>query len=384
LFIEPGLPFDFASGPEDEGQQVILNYLQGSEVPQTKEDFDQGAAWFRLAAELKPSDRVAARESFCKGRLLTFEGQYDRAVALLTEAIRLEPDAAYAYNALGIAQLEQAQYRESIESFKKAIQRAPFWIYPRHNLALAHAEQGEYLIAEREFRDAIHIDSTRSHLHYSLGLLYQRLGRARDARKEYQAALSLKDQAEPHTAIGSLLADAGKREDAAREYRRAIALNPGLLAARHDLAVLLSKRDAAGAIDLWEENIKRDPKFAPSRLSLARALRNVPDRLADSAAQYRKLLESRPNLVGARVEFAEVLERLNNGIESRAEMELAASAEPRNFAIREKLADLIARQEDTIAAEREYRAALVLAPDRSSRKRIRAKLRGLRGAAPRK
>ena len=51
LFIEPGLPFDFASGPEDEGQQVILNYLQGSEIPQAKEDFDQGAAWFHLAAE---------------------------------------------------------------------------------------------------------------------------------------------------------------------------------------------------------------------------------------------------------------------------------------------------------------------------------------------
>ena len=276
-----------------------------------------------------------------------------------------------------------AQYLESIASFKKAIQRAPFWIYPRHNLAIAHAEQGEYSIAEGEFGPRYTLSSTRAHLHYSLGLLYQRLGRARDARKEYQAALCAEGSGRTTTAIGSLLADAGKTEDAAREYRRAITLNPGMLAARHDLAVLLSKKDAAGAIDLWEENIKRDPKFAPSRLSLARALRNVPDRLADSAAQYRELLKSRPNLFGARVEFAEVLERLNNGIESRAEMEFAANAETRNFSIREKLADLLARQEDIAAAEREYGAALALATDRSSRKRIRAKLRGLRGAAPR-
>jgi tetratricopeptide (TPR) repeat protein len=382
LFVQPGLPFDVVSGPEDEGQQVILNYLQGSEVPQTKQDFENGAEWYRLAGQLKSSDRVTARESFCRGRALTFDARsdntkYDQAIALLGDAIRLEPEAAYAHNALGIAQLERAQYREAIDSFGKAIERAPYWIYPRHNLALARAEAGDYQLAEREFREAIRIDPTRAHLHYSLGLLYQRRGRARDARKEYEAALALKDQAEPHIGLGSLLSAAGKTGAAALEYEKARQLNPDLLAARHDLAVVTSKRDPAAAIALWEENIRRDPNFTPSRLSLARALRDSPGRLADSAAQYRELLRLSPKLVGARVELAEVLETLGNAAESRAELETAANAEPRNFSIREKLSDLLARQGDKPGAEAAYRAALGLAPDRSSRRRIAAKLREL-------
>src|SRR5207247_104365 len=135
----------------------------------------------------------------------------------------------------------------------------------------------------------------------------------------------------------SLLAVAGKVEKATLEYQRALDLNPDLPLARHDLALLVSRQDTAGAIALWQDNIRRNPNFAPSRLSLARALRNAPGGLDDSARQYRELLKQRPNLVGARVELSEVLDRLGRSDDSRAEMETAAKAEPGNFSIREEL-----------------------------------------------
>jgi tetratricopeptide (TPR) repeat protein len=174
--------------------------------------------------------------------------------------------------------------------------------------------------------------------------------------------------------MGAILAAEGKTDRAAAEYERALQLDPDLLAARHDLAVLESKTDTAQAIRYWEDNLRRNADFAPSRLSLSRALRELPGRLEDSADEYSKLLESRPNLIGARAEYADVLLRLGRQAAALAQLELAVQAEPVNFLFREKLGDLFSSQGDTRAGK-QYGEALRLAPDRGSRRRIAAKIR---------
>lgn len=374
--VEPGLAFDVASGPEEDGQQVILNYLQGNEVPQRKEDFERGAELFRLAREIKPSNAVIAREAFCLGRAATFDGRYDYALRRLSEAIQREPESAYAHNALGIAQLLLARTDDAAASFRRAIDRAPFWIYPRHNLALTLADRGEFRRAEQEFQLAIQREPNRAHLHYSLGLMYQRLGRHKDAHREYRAALAVQDLPEAHTGIGAILATEGKDALAAAHYERALQLDSGSLPARHDLGVLVAKTDPDKAVAYWEENLRRDADFIPSRLSLARAFRSDPARLSDSAFHYNELLRARPALVRARIEYADVLLRSKRPDESLVELHKAVHAEPRNFEIHEKLGDMLS-QRHREAALAEYGAAGKLATRRGDRKRIAAKIHQL-------
>ena len=111
---------------EDQAQQVILRYLTGDQIPQTQKDFQNGEAYYSAARRLTPESLyLEGRQSFLHGRSLLFDKNYAQAADLLEEAVRIDPGGAHAYNALGIAYLEQADYARAIPAFRDAIRRAP-------------------------------------------------------------------------------------------------------------------------------------------------------------------------------------------------------------------------------------------------------------------
>ena len=95
-----------------------------------------------------------------------------------------------AYNALGIAYLEQAQFDKAIPAFRDAFRRAQHWSYPLHNEALAYVETGDYQAAIRAYQQAIRLTPQYSYLPYNLGLVYQRLNRRKDAEASYRKAIA--------------------------------------------------------------------------------------------------------------------------------------------------------------------------------------------------
>jgi tetratricopeptide (TPR) repeat protein len=184
-----GLSRDEIVRDEKRGRDILQRYLEGDEIPQKKEDFALGFALFSRVADLAPaSAEIASLRDFFDGRQLIAEKQYDQASARLQRALRLDPDSAVAYNALGIVDLEEARYDESIRSFDDAIRRSPYWPYPRHNRALALTEKGAYNEAVRAYYEAMELAPYVSYLPYNLGLLYQRMNRKREAELAYQCA----------------------------------------------------------------------------------------------------------------------------------------------------------------------------------------------------
>ena len=89
---------------------------------------------------------LEGRQDFFQGRALLFDKKFPEAANLLEQAVRIDPGAAYGFNALGIAYLEQAQYEKAIPAFRDAVRRAQHWSYPLHNVALAYVETGDYQI----------------------------------------------------------------------------------------------------------------------------------------------------------------------------------------------------------------------------------------------
>src|SRR5262249_40141232 len=72
---------------EDRGQEVLLRYLTGEQVPQRREDFLQGAQYFAAARKLTPeSQLLQAREEFCLGRAALFVRDYIGGFRLLERA----------------------------------------------------------------------------------------------------------------------------------------------------------------------------------------------------------------------------------------------------------------------------------------------------------
>jgi len=364
---------------ENQAQQVLLKYLTGDQQPQTQGEFDAGSRYMEAATRLTPESLyLEGRKDFFHGRALLFAKNYPDGADLLEQSVRIDPGAAYGYNALGIAYLEQADYRKAIPAFRDAARRAPLWSYPLHNLALAYQESGDYQDAIRSYQQAMKITPQYSYLPYNLGLVYQRTNKRKEAEQEYRIAMKLApDSGEPLNALGSLKSQEGKNPEAEQFYRDALAKNANLLAARHNLALLLSKSDArqSEAIALWRENLQRDPGYLPSRLSLAGTLAARNDTAA-AIVEYQAVVKAKPEYAAARTALADLYVKnhdIQNAIEQLRE---TAKLDPQSSPVYERIGDLEASAGHAAEAGLAWRQALDRATDKASRKRLTGKIAG--------
>jgi tetratricopeptide (TPR) repeat protein len=366
---------------ENRGQQVLLRYLEGEETPQTRQDFAGGATDMQAARMLtQESLFLEGRQDFFEGRTLLFDKQYPQAVSKLEQAIRFDPDGGYGFNALGIGYLEQGQFNKAIPAFRDAARRAPHWAYPLHNLALAYVETGDYRSAIRAYQDAMKLAPRYSYLPYNLGLVYQRLHRNKQAEASYRKAMMLEPGApQSYNALGTLKASEGKRADAERLYKQALDRDPKLLAARHNLALLLAgeKGRQAEAIALLRTNLQQSPSYLPSQLSLAEVLASSGDR-AGAETEYRRVLAEKPGYIAARVALAGLLEQSGDRNGALTELRQALGTDSQNPDILERIGDVEAASGQTAQARQSYEDAAKLAPDRDTRKRIEKKEKALK------
>jgi tetratricopeptide (TPR) repeat protein len=366
---------------ENKGQEVLLTYLAGDQNPQARQEFAGGARYTEVARTLTGDSMfLEAREDFFQGRTLLFDKKFSDAAPLLEQAVRMDPGAAYGYNALGIAYLEQAQFDKAIPAFRDAIRRAQYWSYPLHNEALAFVEMGDYSSAIRAYQQAMRLTPQYSYLPYNLGLVYQRLNRGKDAQASYRKALELAPNSpEPYNALGTLQAADGKRAEAEQSYRKALTLNPALLPARHNLAVLLSheKNREQEAIDLWRVNVRQAPDYVPSHLSLAGFLAERNDN-AGAIEEYRAVLALKPDYIAARLALGGLLAKTGDPEGALRELRLGSASNPQNPELFERIGDIEAASGHVAEAKAAYQQVSALTRDGDTRKRIAKKLKLLK------
>ncbi len=362
---------------EDQAQQVLLRYLAGDQSPQTKPEFDAGSKYMEAAMRLTPESLyLEGRDSFFQGRGLLYDKQYAQAANLLEQSVRIDPGEAYGYNALGIAYLEQADFAKAIPAFRDAARRAPNWSYPLHNLALAYVEAGDYQGAIRSYQLAMRLTPQYSYLPYNLGLVYQRINQRREAEAAYRRAMLMApDSAEPRNALGSLKATEGKAADAEKFYRDSLQRNPALLAARHNLGLLLGeiKGRQGEAVEAFKQNLAANPDYLPSRLSLAELDARTGDN-AGAIEQYLAVVQSKPRYLGARLALASVYLKANQPDAAMAQLRATADLDQKNPAVWEQIGDVERARGHLPEAREAYATALRLQAQKSDRKRISAKM----------
>jgi tetratricopeptide (TPR) repeat protein len=362
---------------ENQAQQVLLRYLAGDQTPQTRTEFDAGSRYMEAAIRLTPESLyLEGRDDFFQGRGLLFDKQYSQAANLLEQSVRIDPGEAYPYNALGIAYLEQANFAAAIPAFRDAARRAPNWSYPLHNLALAYVESGDYQDAIRSYQQAMKLTPQYSYLPYNLGLVYQRLNRRSDAEAAYRKALALApDSAEPLNALGSLKASEGKSAEAEKFYRDALAKRPSLLAARHNLALLLEglKGRESEAVEAFRQNLAADSSYLPSRLSLAELLARTGD-TAGAIEQYAMVVSAKPEYVAARRALAGLYLKANQPDLGIEQLRAAAKLDAQDASIWEQIGDAERARNRPDEAREAYATALKLQIEKGDRRRIRTKM----------
>jgi tetratricopeptide (TPR) repeat protein len=378
---------------EDRGQQTILRYLEGDQIPQDKADFARGARYFEEALQLAPGSSFdESRMLFCQGRTLLFDHAYAQARTLLERSIRIDPARAYSYNALGIAYLEQiassqANFDLCIRAFHDAIRFAPDWVYPRHNLALAYGERGDYAAAIRTYQEAMRLAPHYSYLPYNLGLLYQRLNDWPQAGRYYKEAREVTERNRPvaagarwierseiWNALGTLEASRDHASKADSLFRKALQDYPESRNARQNLALLLSRGgESPEAEKYWKEILQADPENLPSLLTYADYLART-SRLEAAGDLYRKVLLLRSDYGAVRMKLAGIYRREGKPELALDELMRTPAESPRNPSLLEDVGDLAAQLGRMPLAVDSWRSAKSLSKDSASRKRIAAKL----------
>jgi tetratricopeptide (TPR) repeat protein len=182
----------------------------------------------RAALKQEPTNYDALR---AMGAVLLSQHRFEEAIDIATRARDIDPVDAWNYGVLGDAHLELGQYPQAFEAFDQMMKRRPSAAtYAR--ASYARELQGDLDGALRLMQMAT--DATSTH--------------------------DPEGQAWHHAQMGDLLLQLGKVDAAEREYEHAAFIFPSHPLARIGMArVKAAQGDARGALDIYEELMKRGP-----------------------------------------------------------------------------------------------------------------------------
>jgi hypothetical protein len=120
------------------------------------------------------------------GREYLKSGKYKEAIESYKQAIRIEPDYAYAYFGLVAVYEELGNYKEAIESYKQAIRIEPDFAPSYFGLGLEYDKLGMYKEAIESYKKAIRIEPNHAYAHLYLAFDYLFLDDRGSAFEEYK------------------------------------------------------------------------------------------------------------------------------------------------------------------------------------------------------
>jgi len=174
------------------------------------------------------------------GRDALDHGDYERAVELYQEALKLNPDSAMAHNDWGYMLMVQGKLEEAKARFLKTIdsQSDMEAVKSAHcNLGIVLGKQLDYQKGIEHCRQALEIDA---------------------------------EFAEAHSVLGDLLSNAGKPEEGKTHLAEAVRLDPSNAVASSNLArVLLVEGDHEQAALFYNKALKQEPLFPAALMGLA-------------------------------------------------------------------------------------------------------------------
>ena len=141
------------ASPAPENLRQAIDLWREAYACQMKGDFERAIALYQESIRLCPT---AEAHTFL-GWTYSFQGRLDEATAECRRAIELDPDFGNPYNDIGVYLMQQERLDEAIPWLEKAKQARRY--EPRHfpflNLGRIYLKQGKWWDALREFEAAV-------------------------------------------------------------------------------------------------------------------------------------------------------------------------------------------------------------------------------------
>jgi tetratricopeptide (TPR) repeat protein len=234
----------------------------------------------RLAIERDPRNE---QYRFRYGMLLTDTQAPGAAVLRLQEALKIFPNSARLWFALGIAHFADHNAEEAARDFQHALEAdrkfAPALAY----IGMTEAEQGQYARAIEDYERALAVDEKLTVAHYLLAdaILKETSPDLSRAESHLQRAVALDQSFAPaRLALGKLYVRLNRLEDAVAQLERVIALNPNLAEAHYQLGRVYTRlkreREAQVALATFKRLSDEQKEQAQNeRREIVRRLANV-------------------------------------------------------------------------------------------------------------
>ncbi len=119
------------------------------------------------------------------------KGQWDRAIADYSEAIRLKSDDAQAFNNRGNAYFHKGQLDRAIKDYDDAIRLQPDLAEAFSNRGNVYRKKGRFDRAIKDYDDAIRFKPDNAQVFADRGLAYEKKGEPSQALLDFEKAYAL-------------------------------------------------------------------------------------------------------------------------------------------------------------------------------------------------
>jgi tetratricopeptide (TPR) repeat protein len=203
-----------------------------------------------------------AQAVYLLGVLAQDTGEHTKAIALLTRASALQPNAADIPFQQAVSYTQLGELDQAIARYRQALVLQPHYVQAHCNLGNLLKRTGDLNSAIACYTQALRLAPQTAQIHYNLGVCYQ-------------------DQFQPERAIEC--------------FRNAVRHHPDYAAAYNNLGVALSEIGETGqAISCYRKAQKLAPDFAEPFYNLHALLLNAQD-LTDSIACLEKAFALQPH-----------------------------------------------------------------------------------------
>ena len=242
------------------------------------------------------------------GVLALQAGQPDVAIALIGEAVALEPGVALYHCNSGNALKAAGRLDEAVVRYRRAIGLKPDYAEASNNLGAALQAQGLLEEAAGWFRRAIGLKADLAEAHDNLGNALAALGRAGEAVACHRRAIELSPAYPPaHNNLGAALRQLERLDEAVPVFQQALALQPDFAEAHANLGAVYKQQGKADeAVAACRSATLLQPGLAEAHETLGGALADQ-GLLAEAAASLRRAIALRPGNHAAHDNLATVL-----------------------------------------------------------------------------
>jgi len=266
----------------DKLRNKFLNVAVETDVQPPSPLAAQVATEAKAAAAEAPTvaeEELTAQQWFERGNDAYEHQSFDVAVRFFSNATRLKPDFAEAFNNRGGARTKLGDLDGAIADFHRAFFLDPAYVDAIINCGSEHYEKGDYERAIEYYDRAISLDPDSISAFYNRGLARYGRGDLQGALNDYNEAVRLNpNHANAFKNRGVARQATNDLEGALADYNEAIRLSPDAGSFNNRGAALVIKGDLDSALADFNESIRLKPDHALSIKNRELVLRALADR----------------------------------------------------------------------------------------------------------